>query len=235
MAASPVFVGKSILIFANKQDLPTAVGPDELFGRLGLDSPELAECSSHITACIALQPEGGTVDARLQEGMKWLLASAAKQWVSLNERIVREVAEQTAAEKAKREQKKIEVTAMKEERRLKQEAEDAAAAAVEAASGGQKAPEGPAEHVWSQDEQKSLQEPIGQQGSFNPLDEGANGGEAAAALSEPEPSGGGENPPIPSSPGPGEFALPGMQTFPEGRKGKLEPLGDPAGVAAALP
>jgi len=129
--------GKPILIFANKQDLPGALGAAELSERLGLNEAAARGGSHNIVACQALPDEGvETVDTRLGDGMSWLLGSAKKQWKDLSERVERQCAERDEIERVKREEKRARVAKMKAERAAAKEAEAAAAAQADAAEKG---------------------------------------------------------------------------------------------------
>ena len=169
-------VGKPMLIFANKQDLPCALGAAEMAQHLGL-----ADAGAYrIEACQALTDEGGKVDLRLQGGMEWLLASATKQWNQLSGRVAADKAERDEIERVKKEERAVRVAKMKAERKAKQEAEEATAAAVDAP--GQ---EEPRLNVWSTNEAPAC---VG----------GAAGEGVAASTPEPEPEeAGSQSPPPP--------------------------------------
>jgi len=137
LMADERIAGKPILLFANKQDLPGALGAAELSERLGLNEAAARGGSHNIVACQALPDEGvETVDARLGDGMSWLLGSAKKQWKDLSERVERQCAERDEIERVKREEKRARVAKMKAERAAAKEAEAAAAAQADAAEKG---------------------------------------------------------------------------------------------------
>ncbi|EAR82037.1 ADP-ribosylation factor(Arf)/Arf-like (ARL) small GTPase family protein (macronuclear) [Tetrahymena thermophila SB210] len=62
--------GIPLLIFANKQDLATALAPDEISGTLKLDNIKDRQWS--IVACSAVLKEG------MEEGMQWLVSNIKK-------------------------------------------------------------------------------------------------------------------------------------------------------------
>lgn len=66
----PSLSGVPILVFANKQDLPSAVAPNDLCDRLGLWA--LRDRVWHIQGCSALTGEG------LDEGIKWVISKTDK-------------------------------------------------------------------------------------------------------------------------------------------------------------
>jgi ADP-ribosylation factor-like protein 13B len=136
--------GKPILIFANKQDLPGALGAAELSEKLGLSH---AHGSHSIVPCQALPAEGSEeIDTRLADGMKWILTSATNQWKNLSARVERQCAERDEIERVKREEKKARVAKMKAER-----AAAAAKAEAEAAERGEVIGEPePKPHQWSE-------------------------------------------------------------------------------------
>lgn len=61
----------SLLVFANKQDLPKAIKPAEVAEQLGL--PSIRTRAWHIQGCCATNGDG------LYEGLDWLSASLAKK------------------------------------------------------------------------------------------------------------------------------------------------------------
>jgi ADP-ribosylation factor-like protein 13B len=143
--------GKPILIFANKQDLPGALGAAELAQKLRLSD----KGGSHrVMPCQALPAEGSdTIDIRLNEGMDWILGSATKQWKDLSVRVERQCAERDEIERVKREEKKARVAKMKAER-----AAAAAKAEEEAAANGQLPTEPEAKpHKWSENQPSDIE------------------------------------------------------------------------------
>ncbi|TNJ26720.1 ADP-ribosylation factor like protein 2a [Giardia muris] len=62
--------GVPVLIYANKQDLATALSPSELCDKVGLWA--LRDRVWHIQGCSALTGEG------LEEGIKWVLSKVSK-------------------------------------------------------------------------------------------------------------------------------------------------------------
>ena len=208
--------GKPILIFANKQDLPGALGAAEISEALGLSGSAGAHS---IVPCQALPAEGNeAVDGRLAEGMKWILGSATKQWKELSARVERQCAERDELERVKREEKKARVAKMKAER-----AAAAAQAEAEAAARGEVIGEPEVKpHKWS--ENAAPEEPV----PATPSDI-----EAGLPSSVSEPVGAAsEAGSKPSSPGKEKEILPGMIAIDEPAKaaqdmlppGQLPPL-----------
>jgi len=58
-----------ILVFANKQDMPDAMKPQEIQDKLGLTLPGLRQRNWYITPCCANTGEG------LYEGLSWLMTN----------------------------------------------------------------------------------------------------------------------------------------------------------------
>lgn len=188
--------GKPILIFANKQDLPGALGAAEISEALGLSGSAGAHS---IVPCQALPADGNeTVDGRLGEGMKWILSSATKQWKELSARVERQCAERDEIERVKREEKKARVAKMKAER-----AAAAAVAEAEAAARGEVIGEPEVKpHKWSDNSQNApADEPV----PATPSDI-----EAGLPSSASEPVGDSEAGSKPSSPGKEELSMPGQ-------------------------
>lgn len=82
----PGISGKPFLIFANKQDLPTALSEVELATKLNL--PSLDTCSHNIMKCIAkASANGGKVDPQLQNGLLWIIDTLDKNYEDINNRV----------------------------------------------------------------------------------------------------------------------------------------------------
>lgn len=126
----PMVVGKPLLVLANKQDLPPALSEVELAQGMGLD--KLASlCRHHISGCIAKASlNGGTIDARIFDGLQWLIGAIATDYEPLNARRTKEMAEFAAAD-AERRRKQAEAFVKRQE----EKAAAAKAAAAAAASG----------------------------------------------------------------------------------------------------
>lgn len=73
MLTDPELQKATLLVFANKQDLPDALSVDEIAGRLALS--ELHERKWFIQSCCATSGEG------LYEGLDWLASNLAKNRV----------------------------------------------------------------------------------------------------------------------------------------------------------
>eukprot|EP01062_Namystynia_karyoxenos_P021401 TRINITY_DN1813_c2_g1_i2.p2 TRINITY_DN1813_c2_g1~~TRINITY_DN1813_c2_g1_i2.p2 ORF type:complete len:210 (+),score=58.53 TRINITY_DN1813_c2_g1_i2:71-631(+) len=69
--ASDLLAGACLLVLANKQDLPVALGPAEVTERLGL--PRLSSRNWHLQPCCAATGEG------LSDGLGWLAAAIRRQ------------------------------------------------------------------------------------------------------------------------------------------------------------
>lgn len=134
---------KPILVFANKQDLPTAAAAAEVASALGLS--ELKRNRFNILPCTAKTPTGQAPDARLREGLKWLVGAVDSVFGSLNPRVQAE-AEVVRQEEAKKKRERDERARVQREERLRRQKEEAeaaeqAAAAAAAAGEGQNAQE----------------------------------------------------------------------------------------------
>lgn len=103
---------KPIVIFANKQDLPTAATASTVAQALGLDSCH--RNTFNIIACTAKTAEGSEPDSRVREGMKWVISTIDNVFTNLDLRVQREAD-----------------AARQEELRKKKEREDAARKARE--------------------------------------------------------------------------------------------------------
>ena len=122
-------IGKPLLIVANKSDLPHAVGPDELADALKMhDLPEGAH-----RICRAAVLSDAMVGAQATDGiapsLHWLAMAIQADFGKLQERCMKQSAEQEAADLKKKEERKARLAA-KRAAREKEEAEAAAREAV---------------------------------------------------------------------------------------------------------
>lgn len=142
--------GKSILVLANKQDLPTAVPSHEAAVALGLaqdsNSPSVSSssslavasgCSFNILACSALS---SSKDHRMNEGMRWLVDQIHKSYPELNKRVQNETELVRAEEARKKKEREEAVRKIREERQRKQQEEEEEAAKLAAAAAAAKGP-----------------------------------------------------------------------------------------------
>jgi ADP-ribosylation factor-like protein 13B len=122
---------KPILIFANKQDLPTAAPAVEVAKQLGLS--ELQRNRFHVLACTAKTTPGQLADPRLREGLSWLVSAVDSVYTQLDTRVQQE-AEAVRQEELRKKKEREERARLQREERLRQqqqrEAEEAAAAAA---------------------------------------------------------------------------------------------------------
>lgn len=131
-------VGKPILVFANKQDLPAALSEVEVATGLGLDG--LTDSSHSVIKCTALpEKNGGAVDSALKRGMTWLQNKAVENR-SVKERVIRDVAAFEAKKAIEAKETEMRVAEAKERRRLEKEAKAAREAAGESDTGEEKKP-----------------------------------------------------------------------------------------------
>ncbi|MEW5300906.1 MAG: hypothetical protein WDW36_003799 [Sanguina aurantia] len=124
--------GKPLLVFANKQDLPTAASPADIAAALGLANHK--QNKFHILACTALSSVDTDPDPRLRMGMRWLVASVDTLYGVLAPRVAADTAVVRAEEAKKKAERAERARVTREERQQAQRAEEAAAAA--AAAGG---------------------------------------------------------------------------------------------------
>ena len=140
----PLFSGKPILLFANKQDLPGSLTEYEISLELGAVEATLRGCSYNVMPCYALPPAGEGPDPRLSDGMEWLLGAARRDWTSIEASIVRQVAEQDEERERLRQEKRERVAADK-----------AARAAAAAAAGPAAAPSATDGPQWTTNEESA--------------------------------------------------------------------------------
>lgn len=130
-------VDKPILVFANKQDLPSAATAAEVAQQLGLS--ELKRNAFQILPCTAKTLPGKQADPRLKEGVKWLVSAIDSVFGKLDQRVQAE-AEVVRQEEAKKKKERAERARLQKEERMRQkaaeEAAEAAAAAAEAGMSG---------------------------------------------------------------------------------------------------
>ncbi len=111
---------KPIVVFANKQDLPTAATAAEIVKSLGLAS---CKNSYNVFACTAKVPAGQPVDARLREGLRWLIGSVDREFSRLDPRVQAE-AEEVRQEEARKKKEREERLRRQREERLRQQKEE---------------------------------------------------------------------------------------------------------------
>mmetsp|Transcript_34385 Transcript_34385/g.76376 ORF Transcript_34385/g.76376 Transcript_34385/m.76376 type:complete len:374 (+) Transcript_34385:181-1302(+) len=120
---------KPIVVFANKQDLPTAAAAAEVATSLGLAS--LKHNRFNILPCTAKTPAGQQPDVRLREGLKWLISQVDAVFSTLDVRVQQEGDAKKAADaKAVKERMAAAVKRREERERQEREAEEAAALAL---------------------------------------------------------------------------------------------------------
>mmetsp|Transcript_22895 Transcript_22895/g.74586 ORF Transcript_22895/g.74586 Transcript_22895/m.74586 type:complete len:342 (+) Transcript_22895:176-1201(+) len=130
--------GKPLLIFCNKQDLPTAASAPDM--AKALDLPSLPNLRHHIVACYAKPPNPADApDPRIKEGLKWLLNCIDADWAKLKARVDHDSAAQAAEEERKKLERRKRVEAAKAERKRLAE-EEAAREAAEAAENALRPP-----------------------------------------------------------------------------------------------
>ncbi|KAL9651525.1 hypothetical protein ABK040_001471 [Willaertia magna] len=120
----PYFKGKSLLILANKQDLPECLEPGEIAERLELHNLKDHVHSYNILPCTArIELTKHKLDDRINKGLDWLSEEIEKQFEDLSKRIEKEEKEFEDEEKRKAEEKWERVRKMREERLKKEEEE----------------------------------------------------------------------------------------------------------------
>ncbi|EFJ49054.1 hypothetical protein VOLCADRAFT_59967 [Volvox carteri f. nagariensis] len=119
---------KAILVFANKQDLPTASTAAEVVKGLGL-----ATCrnSHNVFPCTAKTPAGTAVDERLREGLRWLTGFIDREYGRLNSRVEAETQEVRQEEARKKKERDERLRRQREERLRQQKEEEDRAREVE--------------------------------------------------------------------------------------------------------
>ncbi len=81
---------KPIIIFANKQDLPGAMGAPDL--AIALELSLFKTARYHIVPCVAKRgAENLSADPRLKQGMRWLIDSIKGDYNGLTARVTEDV------------------------------------------------------------------------------------------------------------------------------------------------
>ncbi|KXZ48851.1 hypothetical protein GPECTOR_25g436 [Gonium pectorale] len=112
---------KPILVFANKQDLPTAAPAAEVVSNLGLTT---CKNSHNVFACTAKPTAGKPVDLRLREGLRWLVGSVDRVYGTLNPRVLADGEAVRQEEEIKRKEREERVRKQREERARQQREEE---------------------------------------------------------------------------------------------------------------
>ena len=115
---------KPVLVFANKQDLPTAATAATVAQQLGLS--ELRENQFNILPCTARTPGAAQPDPRLREGLRWLVAAVDSIYSKLDARVQREAEEVRQEELRKKRERDERARQLKEERLRKQREQEEA-------------------------------------------------------------------------------------------------------------
>ena len=124
----PHLSGKPIVVFANKQDLPTAKSAAEVAEGLGLMT--LQNARHHIVPCTALRKSADEPpDTQVDLGMRWMLEQVGQDWDVLNPRVQQEG---EAARLKEEELKKERIKRGEQARRERLEAEEREAAEAKA-------------------------------------------------------------------------------------------------------
>ena len=115
--------GKTILIFANKQDVAGAIQERELMSRLGIaEGP--AACPFKVFKVTAKKScNGDVVDSAINQGLQWLAESISKEWSTIEKRVMADVEAKEKETAIQREKERKEV---EEIRRKREEAKAAA-------------------------------------------------------------------------------------------------------------
>jgi len=127
MLKDPLVKDKPILIFANKQDLPSALAQGEVAKRMQLNEKEWAK-KWQIQDCVALTKPDEKLDTRVQQGMDWLCTAIVRDFDRLDARVTQDVSAAKDQEKNDRENAKEARRKRKEARERKQAEEEAQAA-----------------------------------------------------------------------------------------------------------
>ncbi|GLI62211.1 hypothetical protein VaNZ11_004802 [Volvox africanus] len=162
---------KAILVFANKQDLPTASTVAEVAKGLGL-----ATCrnSHNVIPCTAKTPADAAVDERLREGLRWLTGFVDREYGRLDARVQAEGEEVRQEEARKKKEREERLRRQREERLRQQKEEEERAREVERANALHNG-QGPALLALPEDNQleplKGLHPPVMEQveGKVQPL------------------------------------------------------------------
>lgn len=112
------FKGKSLLVFANKQDLPNALPPSAISERLQLHALSIPY---NIIGIQAKTDKGKPTDSNIKVGLKWLQNGIAKDFVALDQRVQMETKKEDERKAIERREKFKRIKARKEAR----EAEEA--------------------------------------------------------------------------------------------------------------
>lgn len=135
----PHLSGKPIVVFANKQDLPSAKSAAEVAEGLGLTT--LQNARHHIVPCTALRRGADEPpDTQVDLGMRWMLEQVGQDWDVLNPRVRQESeAARAREEELKKERIKRGEEARRErlEQEEKEEREKKAAARKKEADSGE--------------------------------------------------------------------------------------------------
>eukprot|EP00667_Euglena_gracilis_P016726 EG_transcript_17530 len=105
--------GKPLLVFANKQDMPTAKTAAEVEAALSVQTIE----KHHVFGCSAI---ADPVDENIEKGMEWILEEVTKSFDELSSRVRRQLAE----DKERRKQAMLEQAKRVEEYRKEWAAEE---------------------------------------------------------------------------------------------------------------
>ncbi len=115
ITASEYLVGKPVLLVANKQDLPGAVGGDDLVDRVGAAAIREAENFLAVEELISLSPDDEGPSQDLLAALSDLVGELDRNYPELSVRVARETEEYEEELREKRRAKMERVRLMKEE------------------------------------------------------------------------------------------------------------------------
>lgn len=120
---SPYLADKPILVFANKQDLPSAAQPAAIVEGLGLAAG--TRNSYNVFSSTAKVSATQRADPRIREGLRWLISCIDKEYSKLAPRVQRE-ADDVRTEEARKKKEREERLRKQREERLRQQQEEEA-------------------------------------------------------------------------------------------------------------
>lgn len=120
---------KPVLVFANKQDLPTAAAAADVATALGLTA--FQQNRFNILGCTAKTPAGQQADARLREGLKWVTGQVNQVFTALDLRVKVESEVVKQEEARKKKEREEQARKNKEERLRRQQEQEAKAQAAQ--------------------------------------------------------------------------------------------------------
>ena len=113
---------KPVLLFANKQDLPTAATAAEV--AVALELSGFKGLRFNILPSVGKTPAGKPVDGRLREGVKWLVGSVDSVFSTLDVRVQSDALVARQEEERRKKERHERTRILREERQRKQQEEE---------------------------------------------------------------------------------------------------------------